>query len=104
MGLVRRKLQTEKLTDTEEGPAGMVALKEFRDLGFDVTVFEKKDNVGGAWCWSEDAASTTALRETKLCNNKYSVGAARTLDSIVADRMHVDYVRRLPVSKWSVAE
>lgn len=51
----------------------MVALKEFRNLGFDVTVFEKKEDVGGSWCWSEDAESTTALKETKLCNNKYSV-------------------------------
>ena len=67
--------EQRRWANIEKGPAGMVALKEFRDLGFDVTVFEKKDNVGGAWCWSEDAGFTTALRETKLCNNKYSVGA-----------------------------
>ncbi|KAJ4349541.1 uncharacterized protein N0V89_008157 [Didymosphaeria variabile] len=54
-------------------PAGMVAMKEFRDLGFDVTVFEKRSDVGGVWTWTEDADSTTALKETKLCNNKYSV-------------------------------
>lgn len=51
----------------------MVALKEFRDLGFDVTVFEKRSDVGGVWTWTEDAGSTTALKETRLCNNKYSV-------------------------------
>ncbi|KAL5377267.1 hypothetical protein DPSP01_009928 [Paraphaeosphaeria sporulosa] len=55
------------------GPAGMTALKEFRDLGFDVTVFEKRSDVGGVWAWTEDAESTTALKETKLCNNKYSL-------------------------------
>jgi dimethylaniline monooxygenase (N-oxide forming) len=64
----------------------MVALKEFRDLDFDVTVFEKKDNVGGAWCWSEDAGSTTALRETKLCNSKYSVGATYTRKYVETNR------------------
>lgn len=75
LGLVIHSLSGGDAGLTLIGPAGMVALKEFRDLGFDVTVFEKKDNVGGAWCWSEDAESTTALRETKLCNNKYSVGS-----------------------------
>jgi dimethylaniline monooxygenase (N-oxide forming) len=51
----------------------MTALKEFRSLGYDVTVFEKKDDVGGVWNWSENTDATTALKETKLCNNKYSV-------------------------------
>ncbi|KAF1931160.1 FAD/NAD(P)-binding domain-containing protein [Didymella exigua CBS 183.55] len=62
-----------KIAIVGAGPAGMVALKEFRDLGFEVTVFEKKDDVGGVWTWSEDLGSTTALKETRLCNNKYSL-------------------------------
>lgn len=61
------------LANFTEGPAGMVALKESRDLGFDVTVFEKRNDVGGVWAWSKDEGATTALKETKLCNNKYSV-------------------------------
>jgi cation diffusion facilitator CzcD-associated flavoprotein CzcO len=81
----------------------MVALKEFRDLGFDVTAFEKKNNVGGAWCWSEDAGSTTALRETKLCNNKYSVCAACTREYIDTDRLCLVLLGRLSISKRSVA-
>ncbi|KAF2438196.1 FAD/NAD(P)-binding domain-containing protein [Karstenula rhodostoma CBS 690.94] len=62
-----------KIAIVGAGPAGIAALKEFRDLGFDVTVFEKRSNVGGVWAWTEDAGSTTALKETKLCNNKYSL-------------------------------
>ncbi|KAF3035337.1 hypothetical protein E8E12_006453 [Didymella heteroderae] len=62
-----------KIAIVGAGPAGMVALKEFRDSGFDVTVFEKRGDVGGVWTWSEDAGSTTALKETKLCNNKFSL-------------------------------
>jgi monoamine oxidase len=74
------------------GCAGMTALKEFRDLGFDVTVFEKRSDVGGVWTWTADADSTTALRETKLCNNKYSVRLLLVSMGINTNRS----VRRLP--------
>ncbi|KAF1976852.1 FAD/NAD(P)-binding domain-containing protein [Bimuria novae-zelandiae CBS 107.79] len=61
-----------KIAIVGAGPGGMVALKEFRELGYNVTVFEKKEDVGGVWMWSEDTGATTALRETTLCNSKYS--------------------------------
>ncbi|RDW74791.1 dimethylaniline monooxygenase [N-oxide-forming] 5 [Coleophoma cylindrospora] len=55
------------------GPAGMTALKELRELGFDVTLFERRNNVGGIWAWSEDRSITTALKQTQVCNNKYGM-------------------------------
>jgi dimethylaniline monooxygenase (N-oxide forming) len=54
----------------------MAALKEFRGLGFEVTLFERRNDVGGIWTWTEDRSITTALRETKLCNSKYGVRGA----------------------------
>ncbi len=51
----------------------MQALKELRAVGFDVTLFERRDDVGGVWTWSEDRSVTVALKETRLCNSKYTV-------------------------------
>jgi dimethylaniline monooxygenase (N-oxide forming) len=55
------------------GPAGMAALKELRELGFDVTLFERRNDVGGIWTWTEDRSITSALKETQLCNSKFGV-------------------------------
>lgn len=51
----------------------MAALKELRGLGFQVTLFERRSDVGGIWTWSEDRSMTTALKETRLCNSKYTL-------------------------------
>ena len=61
------------------GPAGMAALKELREVGFDVTLFERRDDVGGVWSWSENRSITTALKETRLCNSKYAVRRTSSL-------------------------
>lgn len=82
------------LTSTT-GVAGMTALKEFRDLGFDVTVFEKRSDVGGVWTWTEDAESTTALKETKLCNNKYSVRSDCIIFDLILTGLHTACSKRL---------
>ena len=55
------------------GPGGMVALKELVELGFDATLFERRKDVGGIWTWTEDRSVTTALKETSLCNSKFSM-------------------------------
>ncbi|KAE9365072.1 FAD/NAD(P)-binding domain-containing protein [Stipitochalara longipes BDJ] len=55
------------------GPGGMAALKELRELGFNVTLFERRSEVGGIWTWTEDRSMTTALKETQLCNSKYGL-------------------------------
>jgi dimethylaniline monooxygenase (N-oxide forming) len=54
----------------------MAALKELRELGFNVTLFERRNDVGGIWTWTEDRSMTTALKETQLCNSKYGVRRA----------------------------
>ena len=51
----------------------MAALKELRELGFNVMLFERRSEVGGVWNWTDDRSMTTALKETRLCNSKYGV-------------------------------
>jgi dimethylaniline monooxygenase (N-oxide forming) len=57
----------------------MAALKELRELGFNVTLFERRNDVGGIWTWTEDRSMTTALKETQLCNIKYGVRGTSTI-------------------------
>jgi cation diffusion facilitator CzcD-associated flavoprotein CzcO len=57
----------------------MAALKELRELGFNVTLFERRNDVAGIWTWTEDRSMTTALKETQLCNSKYGVRGASAI-------------------------
>ena len=43
------------------GPSGLAILKNFREEGFTVTVFEKRDSVGGVWSYSDDEKTTSIL-------------------------------------------
>ncbi|KAJ0313013.1 hypothetical protein Brms1b_007484 [Colletotrichum noveboracense] len=43
------------------GPGGLSALKELREVGFDVTLFEKRSDVGGLWTFSDDPSVTSAM-------------------------------------------
>ncbi|KAI1422623.1 FAD/NAD(P)-binding domain-containing protein [Xylaria sp. FL1777] len=49
------------------GPAGLTALKTLREEGFNVVAFERRNEVGGLWAFSNDASYTSALKET-VCN------------------------------------
>ena len=43
------------------GPAGLAALKNLREEDFSVTVFEKRNSVGGVWAYTDDVNLTTTL-------------------------------------------
>ncbi|KAI1157378.1 FAD/NAD(P)-binding domain-containing protein [Nemania serpens] len=49
------------------GPAGLTALKALREEGFSVVAFERRNEIGGLWAFSDDASYTSALKET-VCN------------------------------------
>jgi hypothetical protein len=51
------------------GPSGLAALKNLREEGFSVTVFEKRASVGGVWAYTDDVDTTTALP----CEAKISI-------------------------------
>ena len=69
----------------------MVALKELRELGFNVTLFERRNDVGGIWTWTSDRSITTALKETKLCNSKYGV---RSHPLFITGELHTNTQRK----------
>ncbi|RBR19234.1 uncharacterized protein FIESC28_05699 [Fusarium coffeatum] len=53
------------------GPAGLVALKNLREQGFDALIFERRPSVGGLWSYSENPEYTTALDDTTVNVSKF---------------------------------
>ncbi|KAH6685894.1 dimethylaniline monooxygenase [Plectosphaerella plurivora] len=55
----------------DAGPAGLSSLKELRDVGFDVTVFERRADVGGIFTFDPDPNVTSATPWTRSQLSKY---------------------------------
>ncbi|KAI0513073.1 FAD/NAD(P)-binding domain-containing protein [Xylaria bambusicola] len=49
------------------GPAGLTALKSLREEGFNAVAFERRNEIGGLWAFSDDVNCTSVLKET-VCN------------------------------------
>jgi heterodisulfide reductase subunit A-like polyferredoxin len=49
------------------GPAGLTALKSLREEGFSVVAFERRNEIGGLWAFSNNTSYTSVLKET-VCN------------------------------------
>jgi dimethylaniline monooxygenase (N-oxide forming) len=52
------------------GPLGLMALKNFKEDGFDVTLYESRSWIGGLWKYSDDDALSTA-ENTIFNSSKY---------------------------------
>ena len=55
------------------GALGLVALKNFIEEGFEVTVYERNDYVGGLWHATKDTTQTSVLESTKANVSKHGV-------------------------------
>ncbi|GKU10059.1 unnamed protein product, partial [Fusarium langsethiae] len=56
------------------GPAGLVALKNLKEQGFNVVAFERRLSVGGLWSYSGNTDYTTALDDTTVNVSKFVSG------------------------------
>ncbi|OLN97876.1 Dimethylaniline monooxygenase [N-oxide-forming] 5 [Colletotrichum chlorophyti] len=56
------------------GSTGLSMLKTLREDGFNVTLFERRNRVGGLWSYTDDKTMTTALPSTKANISKYTCG------------------------------
>jgi dimethylaniline monooxygenase (N-oxide forming) len=54
------------------GPAGLVALKNLKEEGFDVTGFDRNNYIGGIWKYSENG-NTSVLQSTHVNISKERV-------------------------------
>jgi dimethylaniline monooxygenase (N-oxide forming) len=49
-------------------------LKTLREDGFEVTLYERRTQVGGLWAYTDDTSMTSALRTTRALISKYTCG------------------------------
>lgn len=53
------------------GVSGLAVLKNLKDEGFNVQVFERRSNVGGLWQYSDDPVVTSVVpSETNFILNR----------------------------------
>lgn len=52
------------------GPQGLCALKNLLEEGFDATLLEARDQIGGIWAFSEDVEDYTIIESTRLIISK----------------------------------
>jgi dimethylaniline monooxygenase (N-oxide forming) len=64
-----REQLTSETTEPQAGATGLSMLKTLREDGFSVTLFERRNQVGGLWSYSDDTTMTSILssRQAKSC-------------------------------------
>ena len=54
------------------GPAGLPTIKNFLDLGFDVTGFDRCTDVGGNWRFNDASGHSSVFETTHIISSKYT--------------------------------
>ena len=54
------------------GPAGIAAIKNFADLGFDVVGFDRCQGVGGNWRFDDPTGHSSVFETTHIISSKYT--------------------------------
>jgi hypothetical protein len=54
------------------GPAGLPTIKNFIDLGFDVTAFDRCEDVGGNWRFNDETGHSSVFETTHIISSKYT--------------------------------
>jgi len=54
------------------GPAGLPTIKNFLDIGFDVTGFDRCDDVGGNWRFNDATGHSSVFETTHIISSKYT--------------------------------
>lgn len=55
------------------GPYGVIAAKNLAEEGFEVTVFERVEGVGGLWRQTTDPQQTSVIASTYTNTSKFTV-------------------------------
>ena len=54
------------------GPSGITAIKNFADLGFEVTAFERCGGVGGNWRFNDPSGHSSVFETTHITSSKHT--------------------------------
>lgn len=64
--------QNKKVAVIGAGPAGLPTLKNFLELGFDVTGFDRCEDVGGNWRFDDRTGHSSVFETTHIISSKYT--------------------------------
>jgi hypothetical protein len=80
------------------GPSGITALKNLVDQGLDVRAFDRNDEVGGNWIYSENESHSSVFETTHIISSKtlsqYEDFTFEDFDPAVSDYPSHDELRR----------
>jgi hypothetical protein len=80
------------------GPSGITALKNLVDQGLDVKAFDRNDEVGGNWIYSENESHSSVFETTHIISSKtlsqYEDFTFEDFDPTVSDYPSHDELRR----------
>ncbi|MDY8134099.1 flavin-containing monooxygenase [Aquimarina sp. 2201CG5-10] len=80
------------------GPSGITALKNLKDKGLDVICYDRNNEVGGNWIYSEDESHSSVFETTHIISSKtlsqYEDFTFDDFDKTVADYPSHDELRR----------
>ena len=62
----------KKIAVIGAGPSGITAIKNFADLGFEVTAFERCQGVGGNWRFNDPSGHSSVFETTHIISSKYT--------------------------------
>lgn len=80
------------------GATGLVTTKNFLEVGFDVTTYERHDYVGGLWHVTDDPDQTSVFEGTRANLSKHGVSRQFTCDMGLLTWTLPGLLLRLPVS------
>lgn len=62
----------KKIAVIGAGPSGITAIKNFADLGCEVTAFERCQGVGGNWRFNDPSGHSSVFETTHIISSKYT--------------------------------
>ncbi len=92
------KMTKKRVCAIGAGPSGITALKNLLDEGIDAVAFDRNNQVGGNWIYSEDESHSSVFETTHIISSKslsqYEDFTFDDFDSEVADYPSHDELRR----------
>lgn len=91
-------MKTKRVCVIGAGPSGITALKNLLDEKLDVVVYDRNQEVGGNWIFSEDVSHSSVFETTHIISSKtlsqYEDFSFEEFDSKVSDYPSHDELRR----------
>ncbi|MEM9820165.1 MAG: NAD(P)-binding protein, partial [Bacteroidota bacterium] len=66
----KNKMSSKRICVIGAGPSGITALKNLLDEGLDVVAYDRNDQVGGNWIFSDKTSHSSVFETTHIISSK----------------------------------